>query len=310
MDQVDRRLLRALERNPRLTCRYLSSLLGISVTAVQNRISALERSGCIQGYHAWVSLEAMGGVRVIVHGQMKGALDGDMLEVLEEHGGTIVAMTGSKNHLYLWTNLRHISDLEDLLRIAQERCQVDRPEALIIGPGSAINISSETERKERPSLDTLRDIDYRIIHSLNRDARKPISDVAEELGTSTKTVRKHLARLMEDDLVEFFVDQDPRQQDELFFYLFIRTSSMTSKNGIMERLKADRSSFIGHVLGFSNQPHLVIVEMITRSVAELRDKMTEVQAYEGVTSITWDLCIQRFHLRTWRDHMLDGRGQG
>lgn len=305
MDQIDRRLLRALERNPRLTCRQLSDLLGISVTAVQNRISALERTGCILSYNAWVSLEALGGVRAIVLGQMKIALNEGMLKALEENGSVIIAVTGSQNYLYLWTNLCNISDLDDVLRTAQDKCNVAAPEALIIGSGSAINISSTPDRKDRPPIDSLKDIDHRIICSLHDDARKPISKLAEELGASAKTVRKHLDRLVEDDLIEFFVDQDPRQQGELFFYLFIRTSSISSRDQIKERLRRDRSSFVGHVLAFSNQPHLLVVEMITRSVAELREKMAEVQACEGVVSIAWDLCLQRFHLKTWRDRLID-----
>jgi DNA-binding Lrp family transcriptional regulator len=305
MDQINRRLLKALELNPRLTCTGLSKILGISVSSVQKRISALEESRCILGYHAWVSLEALGGVRAVVHGQMPSFLDSDMLMEIEKNGSITMVLVGSHNHLYLWANLRDISDLEGVLWTAQTICHVSEPGALIIGQESRITISSFPDKKDRPPIEALTVIDYRIICSLHNDARKPIYKLADELGISAKTVRKHLSRLIENDLIEFYISQDPQQRGELFFIVWIILRSMDNRKEAVVRLKRDQSSFVGNILTFSNRPDLVAIELITRSVADLRDKLAELQGYPGVESITWDLYNQRHQIKTWRDKMLD-----
>ena len=44
-------------------------------------------------------------------------------------------------------------------------------------------------------------LDYLIIHALKENSRKPIVEISEEIGASTKTVRRHLDRLTEKGLV-------------------------------------------------------------------------------------------------------------
>jgi DNA-binding Lrp family transcriptional regulator len=276
---------------------------------VQNRISSLERSGCILGYYAWVSLEALGGVRAIIFGQMDGMLDEDMLKAIENNGSIIVVMTGSQNHLYLWANLRDISDLDGFQKVAQIDCKIAEPEVLIIGPGSLLGLSSNLDKTDRPPVETLKTLDYQIICSLHKNARKSISKVAEDVGASTKTVRKHLSRLIENDLIEFFVRHDPRQQEELFSFIIIKISSITFRNEVLENIKRDLSSYVSFCLTFSNKPNLLIFEMITQSVGEFRDKLEDLKGYEGVESIAWDLCQNRYQFQIWRDRLLDDKKQ-
>jgi DNA-binding Lrp family transcriptional regulator len=256
-----------------------------------------------------VSLEALGGVRASIFGQMDGMLDEDMLKAIRNNGSIIVVMTGSQNHLYLWANLRDISDLDGFQKVAQIDCKIAEPEVLIIGPGSLLGLSSNPDRTDRPPIETLHTLDYRIICSLHQNARKSISNVAEELGVSTKTVKKHLSRLIENDLIEFFVRHDPRQQEELFFIIIIKLSSITCRDEVSEKLKSDLSSYVSNCLKFSNKPNILILEMITQSVGEFRDKLEDLKGYEGVESVAWDLCQKRYQFQIWRDKMLDDKKQ-
>ena len=50
LDETDRRLLAELEADGRLTQVALAARVGLSRTAVQERIARLEREGVIQGY--------------------------------------------------------------------------------------------------------------------------------------------------------------------------------------------------------------------------------------------------------------------
>ena len=55
MDQMDRRILAVLEGNARTSAAEIGRQIGLSRTAVQDRLSKLETSGVISGYHVQVA---------------------------------------------------------------------------------------------------------------------------------------------------------------------------------------------------------------------------------------------------------------
>jgi Lrp/AsnC family leucine-responsive transcriptional regulator len=60
MDDVDRKLLAALRGNARATWAELARSVGLSAPAVHERVSKLESSGVITGYHAAIDPAALG----------------------------------------------------------------------------------------------------------------------------------------------------------------------------------------------------------------------------------------------------------
>ena len=65
LDKIDRRILRDLQANGRMTNVDLARRAGISAPPCLRRVRALEEAGFIRGYHADVNPEALGyGVTV------------------------------------------------------------------------------------------------------------------------------------------------------------------------------------------------------------------------------------------------------
>lgn len=60
VDAVDRQLLDALRANARATYAELARVVGLSAPAVHDRVSKLESSGVITGYHAAIAPESLG----------------------------------------------------------------------------------------------------------------------------------------------------------------------------------------------------------------------------------------------------------
>ncbi|MGW5055432.1 Lrp/AsnC family transcriptional regulator [Actinokineospora sp. NPDC004072] len=60
MDSVDRRIIAALRTNGRITYADLGRQVGLSASAVHERVGKLESSGVITGYHAVVDPRAIG----------------------------------------------------------------------------------------------------------------------------------------------------------------------------------------------------------------------------------------------------------
>ena len=67
MDQIDRKIIRALQKDGRMTIIDLAEHVGLSATPCARRLERLQRDGAITGYAAQVSAELLGfGVTVFV----------------------------------------------------------------------------------------------------------------------------------------------------------------------------------------------------------------------------------------------------
>ncbi|WP_288252597.1 Lrp/AsnC family transcriptional regulator [uncultured Hydrogenophaga sp.] len=65
-DRTDKRILALLEKNARLTAAAIGREIGLSRTAVQDRIARLEAQGVIQGYRAVLSAPGAGTLRALI----------------------------------------------------------------------------------------------------------------------------------------------------------------------------------------------------------------------------------------------------
>lgn len=81
MDEFDRRLLRALQRDARMSINDLAAEVGLSATPVGRRLRALEECGLIEGYTAILNEAALGfGVSVFVSVQLDRQVDEALAE--------------------------------------------------------------------------------------------------------------------------------------------------------------------------------------------------------------------------------------
>lgn len=79
LDRIDRRILRDLQNDGRMTNVELARRAGISAPPCLRRVRALEESGFIRGYHADVSPDALGyGVRVFAQVGLSSQAEADL----------------------------------------------------------------------------------------------------------------------------------------------------------------------------------------------------------------------------------------
>jgi Lrp/AsnC family leucine-responsive transcriptional regulator len=91
IDTLDRKILRALQRNARLSNAELAEQVGLSTTACWNRTRALEADGYIRGYVALLDQTRLGMADTVLievtldsHGEDTLARFGDALATLPE----------------------------------------------------------------------------------------------------------------------------------------------------------------------------------------------------------------------------------
>ena len=73
IDNIDRKILRMLQENSKITNSYLSKQIGLSPAPTLERVRKLEKKGIISGYHAQLNLSKIGlGVSTFVLVSLKG----------------------------------------------------------------------------------------------------------------------------------------------------------------------------------------------------------------------------------------------
>jgi Lrp/AsnC family leucine-responsive transcriptional regulator len=117
LDEIDRRLLRELAGNARVSLAEVGRRINLSSPAVAERLQRLERTGVVTGYHATLDPKALGYpiaayVRIrptTRHLQKIPELAREVPEVVECH-----RVTG-EDCFVLKLHLRAMDDLEDIL---------------------------------------------------------------------------------------------------------------------------------------------------------------------------------------------------
>jgi DNA-binding Lrp family transcriptional regulator len=79
LDKIDRKILKNLQDNGRITNVDLAKLVGISAPPCLRRVRALEEAGYIKGYHATVDQHVLGyGVTVFAQVKLLSQAEGDL----------------------------------------------------------------------------------------------------------------------------------------------------------------------------------------------------------------------------------------
>jgi len=89
IDEIDRKILRALCRNARMTVAQVAEAAGLSTTPCWNRIKRLEADGIIDGYVAVLNQERLGLPDTVI---IEVSLDKHDEEILNRFGGILASL--------------------------------------------------------------------------------------------------------------------------------------------------------------------------------------------------------------------------
>src|SRR4051794_35403739 len=82
LDEIDRDILRELERDGRISNKELAALVGVAPSTCHARVRALRESGVLRGFHAQVDPEAVGrGLQAMIAVRLQAAARSRLSEV-------------------------------------------------------------------------------------------------------------------------------------------------------------------------------------------------------------------------------------
>jgi DNA-binding Lrp family transcriptional regulator len=302
MDQLDRRMIGMMRKEPRITYRAMSDRLGTSVPNVYRRIERLRTSGTLGPIRTSIRPEAVGGTSVLVHGVATQQLDDMAWEALAAQGSIRRAIIGCQNRVYLLSCLRHPSKVEDLMDFLARRFPLLRPEAYVIdapAPGPRrIDLSGRDLGGAK-----LRSADLQIIKAMREDGRKPICDIVEDTGLSKPTVRRRLSELIEHGTIEFDVSITAGQSNEVNFGLMTRFSSPAERDHYLIDMAGDDRSIYDEVYRFTNAPDTMWMNIWVGTIDDGNHRIEELTAREGASLIMYDVILKVRFFETWIDRL-------
>ncbi len=292
-------LIQLLLANSRLPYSELAEKLNLSVNAVHKRIQSLIETGVIRRFTAKLGALVVNFVPVFISGTSQLSTLQELPDKLKTQGSIYWLAVGGGKYLYIGAYLKSIHELESLVSYLRKEAGMAEPTVGIMAiPPFMLPANLE-------SLETsLCDLDYRIISSLRDNARKPISDIAEELGISAKTVRRRLTRMIKNWLIELSMEWYPDASNDIITLFELRLQPNTDIS-VAYKIFKKYSPKVLFYWSFANIPNTATFAVWTNSMKELQSIRENIEKEEGVLSITPNILYTGYIFSTWRDQIIN-----
>lgn len=269
VDEIDFSICRALFMDSRQTFAEIGKAIGLTPQAVHRRVQDLIEAGVIKGTVARPTTYAMGRMWVIVHGWSKGRSMKEVSDRLSKSPDIMVMMMASGNYLYVHGAVSTANDLANFASFVQREASISDPTVAIVN---------------LPALDpdkAMTPLDLQIMRSLSKDSRRPVGEVAEEVGISVKTARKRIERLQKEGLVNFSIHWNPDTLGDTLSNIHITVKDGIEREKVAMALIKRCAQYTLRTYSFSNLPNQYIITMWTKNVRDLQQVCDDLEG-EGI----------------------------
>jgi DNA-binding Lrp family transcriptional regulator len=307
MDDTDQKLMALLASNPRMHLQELAEKLGISKQAVHHRMRALTDEGVFRGTRAGISFAYLNAVPVAVFGRSNTCSVEDTLDTLGESEFTRRVVVAGGNYVYVVGELRDVSELKAYARFVARTASMLEPTVGIYRlegvPSPDYHVDGVKARKQ--NYKRLSQLDLKIIASIKNDARKPVTEIAEIVGASTKTVKRCLDDMLSDGSLELHALIDSPLGGEMLSLIHVNLKSGADPAEAARRLLSKYSSLDAYVRMFVNIPDFFLFVFWSDELRKIRAMLGEICGDRDVVSSTLNIgYLERIYETTWRDKLL------
>jgi DNA-binding Lrp family transcriptional regulator len=291
MDEIDLSILKKLLENSRLTYRELAEMTNMSMSAIHKRIKNLIDEGNINAFIARPSLIALKYLAILIFGTSTAKSMDDVMKELGQHENIYTIAVAGGKFLYIAAYLRDITELQDFGGYVSRTAHISEP---TIGITNVPYLTSP---------EPLTSIDYKILKTLNRDSRKPIIDIADEVGLSAKTVRKRLDRMIENKLAIFTIEWTPISAHNFITFLHINLKEDANLNSTINYVNQKYSKNTIYCISYSNIPNHFLMVSWAKSSTESQRIQEELQT-EGFKDVVPRVTFHGNHYDCWVDQLI------
>ncbi len=217
---------------------------------------------------------------------------------LERESDVAVFFVASGNYVYVHGGVRDVNDMASFVTKVQRLAQIsDAQVGILPSPPSS-------------PKDSLTRLDLRLVKSLQNDSRRPITDIADEVGVSVKTAKRKLDRLVEEGLVQFSIHWRPDSQGDTVTNIHLNIKEEMEREKVAFLLIKKLSAGVIRTYSFSNLPNQLIVMLWTKDVKDMQRTCRELEGegffHSVVPNILRDIHYYDEHRHANLDTMLKG----
>ena len=315
MDEIDFGLCMSLVVNSRIAYRELAETFNMSVNSIHKRIKSLAESGVLHNFNTKLSfLNFPNTVNAIMFGNSKVENKDELLDKLGRHECIFNVTRAGGNLFYIHANLKDFNGLDPLISFIRQEGEIDDLEIGLdsIAPSPNAPITSETDSGSKSDSQLWQkehiysNLDFLIINSLKNNSRKPVTDIANEVGTTPKTVRRRLNKMVEEKLLDFSIEWYPDKSAIIMSIVILKLNPtlQVDKLKIMEEIRRDHGQTILFSWNLSNLPNLMLVCAWTTSMKELQELEASLIS-KKFNSVNVTVLFKGKMYPSWRDTYLE-----
>ncbi|MFW9826585.1 MAG: winged helix-turn-helix transcriptional regulator [Candidatus Thorarchaeota archaeon] len=302
MDDIDLFISMMLMGNSRIPYKELANTFGMSVNSIHKRVKSMVDLGIIKNFNTKISLSYFPNTsNVILFGVSRAKNAELLIDKLGENEFIYNATKGSSNYIYAHANIKNLNQLDSVVSFMKTVGEMDE---LTVG------LESETGRFGYPEtkIRDLSNLDFLIINSLKDNSRKNISDIAVEVGANTKTVKRRLDRMIENNLINFSIDWYPDKTPMNLSMVKIKLKSKISidKSALIGKIREICGSSAILIWKFSNLPDTLLLCLWTRTTRELQKFENDLNLDE-FDSIKVNVLVKGKNFPNWRTTFLEDK---
>ncbi|MFX1419651.1 MAG: Lrp/AsnC family transcriptional regulator [Promethearchaeota archaeon] len=301
MDDIDLKIILLLMNNSRLAYREISDHLGLSVNAVYKRVQTLIDIRAIEKFTARLKPYAINAIYTFIFGQSNAQDIDKAITELGKHDNTWQIILSSRNYVYIGSMVEDIHQLDEYTSFVSQTIEFQSPKiGLLSGVQYTAPIPYIVPKSRSMNYDKL---DLEIIRSLHKDSRKPISEIADDVNSTSNTVRRRLDRMIEEGIIELSINFNPEETNDIFALFQITVNPSVDKNQFAQFLNEKYHPNLFYCWTFSNLPNLIICWVWANTNKELTDLVENIKK-ENIDSIIFDIMYKVFYFDTWKEQIL------
>lgn len=265
--------------------RSIAARIGVDEETVRRRINRARESGFLKGWQVVLNPHVIGlesaGAQLTVDKEDRKT---SVISQIEQLEGVVIMINFHGNGLRVIFYHKDEQDLAGKIREFNSICQTNQA---IVWKGGF----------PPASLD-LKATDWEIIRALRKDPRRSPSEIAAEVGVSTRTVKRRLTGLTKG--MAFYLlpmlDYDKYPGVASDFLVFCPDSKKKVEVDRLVRAKTDRIVF-----SFTDAKGFSIYAMLCLNISEAENIHNWIQELDGVEKVKMDMMRGNTVVRRWLD---------
>lgn len=291
MDEKDLEILKLLLFDGRMTYESIAKKVKLTPYLVKNRIKLLVDLGVIMKFVTNLNFLIFKKSVCYTLADVKPNTDQqeliERIGQLDEVSGGAISLQNKMQIIHIYSD---DYDFKKNLEKLMEFEEIQNMENFILLIPPSLGFKSERLNKT----------DWKIINSIKDNCRKSDVEIANELGISSKTVKRRLKYLRENNIILFMIDLDTSAADFLSYLLIVKFQRIAAES-LSKVMKIVKNYF--YMWRVANQEAFIFTVFIDK-LRDIDEQVKEIKEIPYVKEVVSFVPTKMFYFENWIDKLI------